>query len=36
MDLQVTIGTGARRAQLEQQLRDGVRDGRLRPGTRLP
>ena len=36
MDLQVTLGPGPRRAQLEQQLRDGVRTGRLRPGTRLP
>ena len=36
MDLQVTLGPGPRRAQLEQQLRDGVRTGRLRPGTPLP
>ena len=36
MDLQVTLGSGPRRAQLEQQLRDGVRSGRLRPGTQLP
>jgi GntR family transcriptional regulator/MocR family aminotransferase len=39
LDLHLTIDPGAPatlRAQLEQQLRDGVRSGRLRPGTRLP
>jgi GntR family transcriptional regulator/MocR family aminotransferase len=38
MDLHVTIHPhdGPLRAQLEQQLRDGVRTGRLRAGTRLP
>lgn len=36
MDLHVTLTAGPKRAQLERQLRDGVRSGRLRPGARLP
>ena len=36
MDLHVTLDRRPQRAQLERQLRDGVRSGRLRPGTRLP
>ena len=36
MDLHVVLTDGPKRAQLERQLRDGVRSGRLRPGTRLP
>ena len=38
MDLHVVLEQDAEplRAQLERQLRDGVRAGRLRPGTRLP
>jgi GntR family transcriptional regulator/MocR family aminotransferase len=36
MELHVALTDGPKRAQLERQLRDGVRDGRLRPGTRLP
>src|SRR5919202_1490884 len=37
MDLHLRIDpTGPRRAQLEQQLREAIRDGRLRAGTRLP
>ena len=36
MDLHVAIGPGPRRAQLERQLREGVRAGRLLPGARLP
>lgn len=36
MDLQLTIAPGPRREQVERQLRDAVRAGRLRPGTRLP
>jgi GntR family transcriptional regulator/MocR family aminotransferase len=36
MDLHVALGAGPRRAQLERQLREGVRSGRLRPGARLP
>ena len=36
MDLHVALTAGPKRAQLERQLRDGVRSGRLRPGTRLP
>ena len=37
MDLHLDLpATGRLRARLEQQLRDGVRSGRLRAGTRLP
>ena len=37
MDLHIVIDPGKPlRAQLEQQLRDGIRAGRLRGGTRLP
>ena len=36
MDLHVALTDGPKRAQLERQLRDGVRAGRLRPGARLP
>jgi GntR family transcriptional regulator/MocR family aminotransferase len=36
MDLHLTLTGGPKRAQLERQLRDGVRSGRLRPGARLP
>jgi GntR family transcriptional regulator/MocR family aminotransferase len=36
MDLQLTLGPGPLRSQLEHELRERVRAGRLRPGTRLP
>ena len=37
MDLLLTLeATASRRAQLERQLRDGIRSGRLRPGAPLP
>jgi GntR family transcriptional regulator/MocR family aminotransferase len=36
MDLQVVLGPGPKRAQLEHALREGVRRGTLRAGTRLP
>ena len=37
MDLLIEFRTGApRRSQLERQLRDAIRSGRLRPGARLP
>jgi GntR family transcriptional regulator / MocR family aminotransferase len=36
MDLHLVLEPGPKRAQLERALRDGVRTGRLRPGTRLP
>ena len=37
MDLPLTLEpTSSRRAQLERQLRDGIRSGRLRPGAPLP
>ena len=38
MELHVVLAPNGEplRAQLERQLRDGVRSGRLRPGTRLP
>src|SRR5262245_37690316 len=35
-DIALDIGERHRRAGLEQQLRDGVREGRLAPGTRMP
>jgi GntR family transcriptional regulator/MocR family aminotransferase len=36
MDVHIVIGPGPKRVQLERALRDGVRSGRLRAGTRLP
>jgi GntR family transcriptional regulator/MocR family aminotransferase len=36
MDLHLTLEPGPKRAQVERALRDGVRSGRLRAGTRLP
>jgi GntR family transcriptional regulator/MocR family aminotransferase len=37
MELHVALGTeGSLRSQLERQLRDGIRCGRLKPGARLP
>jgi GntR family transcriptional regulator / MocR family aminotransferase len=38
LDLMVRLqpGAGPRRAQLEEQLRDGIRSGRLAPGAALP
>src|SRR4051794_5876272 len=37
VDLHLVIDPAApRRVQLERQLRTAIRDGRLRPGTRLP
>ena len=37
MDLHLQVDPGAgKREAVERQLRDAVRSGRLRPGTRLP
>jgi len=36
LDLHVDVSGSRPRAQLENALRDAVREGRLRPGTRLP
>jgi GntR family transcriptional regulator / MocR family aminotransferase len=37
MDLHIALEAGGpRRAQLERQLREGIRSGRLKAGSRLP
>ena len=36
MELLVPLAAGPKRVQLERRLRDGIRSGALRPGTRLP
>ena len=37
MEILIEFGTGTpKRVQLERQLRDAIRSGRLRPGARLP
>ncbi len=36
MDLYLALGPRPRRADLERELRTGIRQGRLRPGTALP